>query len=129
MNKGATRFDRRPKFEQFEARVVMSATQPIPSLHNSLIPCDVNGNGQIEPADVLVIINAINANNGGSLNNGDPAIAQPVGQDTIYLDVDGNQMVDIDDAIVVTAYLNSHGYAASFYEGFGLQCCSAETLC
>jgi len=47
--------DRRPKFEQFEPRIVMSATQPLPAMQNTVLPYDVNGNGQIEPADVLVI--------------------------------------------------------------------------
>ena len=71
----STSFDRQPKFEQFEPRVVMSATQPILSLQNNVDPYDANGNGQIEPADVLVIINAINANIAAVTDATAPAIA------------------------------------------------------
>ena len=115
-------FDRRPKFEQFEPRVVMSATQPIPSLQNNVLPYDVNGNGQIEPADVLVIINAINAYNAATSDTAAPTITTATNaqilafsenSNVMYLDVDGNSTVDVNDAIMVTAYLNTHGYSAS----------------
>ena len=117
----STGFDRRPKFEQFEPRVVMSATQPIPSLQNNVDPYDVNGNGQIEPADVLVIINAINAYNAATPDTAAATIttatnAQIVAvsgnSNVMYLDVDGNLTVDVNDAFMVTAYLNTHGVSA-----------------
>jgi hypothetical protein len=59
---------------------------------------DVNGNGQVEPLDVLVIINAINSSGVGPI----PALPVFLG----HLDTNANGTVDPLDVLIVINYLN-----------------------
>ena len=95
---------RRPVFEQFEPRVLLDATPQLVLLvnHNEQQPCDVNGNGTVEPSDALVLINMMNAVSNVE-TNAIPAIAN-----SYSLDVDGNQIVNFSDVEMVVGYLNSH---------------------
>jgi len=50
-------------FERFEPRVLMDASQFQSTfvLHNVEQPCDVNGNGIVEPTDALILLNRLNS--------------------------------------------------------------------
>jgi hypothetical protein len=73
---------------------------PTPSWHNAALPADVNGDGFVQPLDVLVIINDINA-------NGARALPTPTAPVSAFLDVDGNNFVSPLDVLRVINELNS----------------------
>ncbi|MEQ1831092.1 MAG: dockerin type I domain-containing protein, partial [Pirellula sp.] len=99
-------YDRRPVFEQLDVRMVMTVSAPMPLPHNDQIPYDVDGSGQVEPIDVLIILNAINDTINRSISS--PTQSNVTTISTQYLDVDGNQVVDGNDVILVANYINSH---------------------
>jgi len=70
--------------------------------HNYLLPCDVNGDGEVTPSDVLDIINDINRNGSRQLPMPPPANATP-----FYPDVnDDNQWVTPQDVLDVINCIN-----------------------
>jgi hypothetical protein len=69
--------------------------------HNSLNPYDVNGQGDVTPLDVLIIINYINSH--PSLELPAPPAAPPP-----YYDVNDDGNVTALDVLLVINYINAH---------------------
>lgn len=78
--------------------VEVADTSPFP-YHNKGSGMDVNGDGQVVPLDVLIVINAINANGAHKL----PA-SRPIGHP--YLDVNKDGFVTPIDALLIINQLN-----------------------
>jgi hypothetical protein len=84
--------------------------------HNYANPYDVDGLGHVEPLDVLMIINWINAHPGVSTPPAPPAAGPP------YYDVNADDLIAPQDVLLVVNYINSHSAAAGEGEaGFGLE--------
>ncbi len=76
-----------------------------PPYHNPDNPEDVNGDGEVTPLDVLLLINRINAGGGGELphpshGNGEPPIET-------FPDVNGDNQLTPVDVLMIVNYLNS----------------------
>jgi RHS repeat-associated protein len=68
--------------------------------HNPSEPCDVTGDGQVLPVDVLHVITYINEHPGDASLPPPPASAPP------FYDVNGDNLVTAVDALLVIAYIN-----------------------
>jgi hypothetical protein len=68
-------------------------------------PCDVNVDGKIEPLDVAVIVNELNAGGARSL----PVPYDPGGIPPAYWDVSGDGILAPSDALLVVNYVNMFG--------------------
>ncbi len=75
---------------------------PLP-FHNPDYPLDVDGNGSLDPSDVLLIINYLNQHGPGPIEQ-DNVSGAPV-----YYDVNGDGMVTPLDALLVINQLNLNG--------------------
>ncbi len=75
--------------------------------HNTRNPFDVDGNGRVEAADVLKIINYINA------HLGDPSLPPPPAAPPPYYDVNNDGLCTAGDVLAVINYVNSHGIGSS----------------
>ncbi len=75
--------------------------------HNTRNPFDVDGNGRVEAADVLKIINYINA------HLGDPSLPPPPAAPPPYYDVNNDGLCTAGDVLAVINYINSHGIGSS----------------
>ena len=74
-------------------------------MSNPLNSLDVNGDGQVVPLDVLIIINAMNEVGGGKLPEkvlSNPRFAAP----KAYLDANRDGSLSPSDALVIINYLN-----------------------
>jgi hypothetical protein len=71
---------------------------------NPQYPCDVTGDGLIDPDDVLVLINCINADLFGNL----AAVVPPVGDPPPFLDPSGDGAIGPLDVLIVINYINTH---------------------
>ncbi|HEY2415129.1 MAG TPA: dockerin type I domain-containing protein, partial [Pirellulaceae bacterium] len=84
---------------------------PNPDTTNFQNALDVNNDGVISAADVLTIINVINAHPGMSaLALGQPPVPNPVGNapgQYLYVDVDGDNKVTASDIIKVIDWINN----------------------
>jgi hypothetical protein len=67
--------------------------------HNSNSPLDVDADGNINPLDVLQVINYVNVFGAGDV---------PVGTPPPYLDVDGDNQISPLDVLIIINYLNQH---------------------
>ena len=106
-------------FERFEPRVLMDASQFQSTfvLHNVAQPCDVNGNGIVEPADALIIVNRLNSQVANQTSppiadaNGNPGNGQlqlpATGSGDYFMDVDANQVVNEQDLVMVISQINN----------------------
>ena len=72
---------------------------------NPLNPYDVNGDGDVTPLDVLLLINEINSGGGGLLS---PRTAEQPGS-PFFFDVLGNGKLTPNDVLQVINYINSSG--------------------
>jgi len=73
---------------------------------------DVDGNDQVTPRDVLLVVNAVNAlASSGAGGEGEGSL--------IFLDVNGDRAVTPMDALQVVNYLNNWGYGPGQGEGEG----------
>ena len=109
---------RLPVFERFEPRVLMDASQfqSTVVLHNVEQPCDVNGNGILEPADALIVVNRLNSQVAdqpsepaadANANSGNGQLQPPAtGSGDYYMDVDANQVVNEHDLAMVISQIN-----------------------
>ena len=70
--------------------------------HNYANPCDVDGIGGVQPQDVLILINYINAHPGNPALPASPASPPP------YYDVSDDGGVTPLDVLMVINYINSH---------------------
>jgi len=75
--------------------------------HNTRNPFDVDGNGRVDAADVLMIINYINA------HSGDPSLPPPPASPPPYYDVNDDGLCTAGDVLAVINYINSHGVGSS----------------
>jgi antitoxin (DNA-binding transcriptional repressor) of toxin-antitoxin stability system len=80
----------------FDITVVPNETP----FHNTTLPLDVNGDGGIEPGDVLIIINIINGRGPGPLSG-------PYADGSGFIDVNGDGLVTPIDALLVINHLNN----------------------
>jgi hypothetical protein len=71
----------------------------VPVSHNNVEPRDVNNNSSIDPNDLLIIFNYLNAKGPGPLSAGHP-------QGPPFLDVNGDRHVSPIDALMVINALN-----------------------
>ena len=69
--------------------------------HNSADPCNVDGRSGVEPVDVLLVINYINAHGSGPLPEPGPGGPPP------YLDVNADDEVAPVDVLLVINWINS----------------------
>ena len=74
---------------------------PSNSWHNSENPCDVNGDGHVSPADVLMVINYVNSHGGNSLLPTESASSRQ------FYDVNGDHLCTALDALMVINQINS----------------------
>jgi len=75
--------------------------------HHAAHPLDVDANGEITPLDVLIVINALNA-------DGSHAIGGGASEGTaVFTDVDGDGFLTPRDALVLINHLNSMSFARS----------------
>lgn len=72
------------------------------SRHNAANPLDVNGDGVVTPADVLVLVNALNEHGPG------PIAELPLTRDAFY-DVNDDGHLSPQDVLIVVNWLNSGG--------------------
>ena len=80
--------------------------------HNFADPCNVDGRSGVEPVDVLLIINYINAHGSGPLPEPGPVAPPP------YIDVNADDEVTPTDVLLVINWINSHPNGASEGESF-----------
>ena len=92
-----------------EASLTITAASPEGEFHNTAMPLDVNGDGQVSPIDVLMLINDMNqhgprqlvAVGGGEGEDG------PEGEDSRYFpDVNNDGALSPIDALHLINYLN-----------------------
>ena len=88
-------------YQPAEVLVQVSDT-PAQSWQNSTDPLDVNGDGKVEPIDVLIVVNNINLS-GSRMLPAPPAD----GEVPPYLDVNGDGSVSPHDALLVINSLNA----------------------
>ncbi len=81
------------------------------SWHNAGIPFDVDGNGRVDAADVLTIINYLNA------HSDDPTLPPPPAEPPPYYDVNGDGLCTAADVLAVINYINSYGLPTTSGEG------------
>jgi hypothetical protein len=72
---------------------------------NSRHPCDVGNNGVIDPLDVLMLINDINAHGSRNLTTASPPTLPP----PPFLDPTGDGWISPLDVLTVINYINAHG--------------------
>ena len=87
------------RMESLERRELMASD--VSPFHNTLAPADVDGDFQISPLDALNVINAINSQGTGSLNNR----ATPTNRKGM-IDVDGDNILSPLDALGVINSVN-----------------------
>jgi uncharacterized delta-60 repeat protein len=88
--------------------VTFSISVSGPVWQNPAHPCDVNGDGSVTPADVLPLINEINANGARDLTTGGPSTPAP----PPFLDPTGDNYVSAADVLMVVNYINAWGSGA-----------------
>jgi len=74
--------------------------------HNYANPCDVDGIGGVQPLDVLLLVNYINAHPGESSVPPAPQVPPP------FYNVDGDDGITAQDVLLVINYINSQSAAA-----------------
>jgi hypothetical protein len=82
---------------------------------NSQHPCDVTGDGLINPDDVLVLINCINADLFGNL----AAVVPSLGDPPPFLDPSGDGSISPIDVLIVINYINTHPSGSAEGEAAG----------
>ena len=95
-----------PVVGNFDPPVLPASSQPVDTVvdwTNELNPLDVDGNGAVLPLDALILINALNANEGGQLEGKAPA-----GMD---YDTTGDGLLTAFDVLQVINYLNDQSVA------------------
>jgi hypothetical protein len=92
---------------------LLTSVPPARWWHNAANPFDVNGLNGVQPLDVLIIINAINAQGARLLQAPAPGSGSP----PPFLDVTGDDWLTPEDALRVIDYLNGGGSAAVAAEG------------
>jgi len=70
---------------------------------NAENPFDVDGNGRVDAADVLMIINYLNG------HSGNPALPPPPAGPPAYYDVNGDGLCTAADVLAVINWINTHG--------------------
>jgi hypothetical protein len=75
--------------------------------HNTHSPFDVDASGRVDAADVLTIINYINA------HGSDPSLPPPPASPPPYYDVDDDGLCTPNDVLLVINYINNGGTAGS----------------
>ena len=74
------------------------------SWQNPQHPCDVTGDGLVDPDDVLLLINYINANEFGDLATASPPVRDP----PPFLDPSGDGSISPLDVLIVINYINTY---------------------
>lgn len=90
--------------------------------HNALNPYDVDRNGDVEPLDVLKLINLINS------RPGDASLPPPPAAPPPYCDVDNNGFLTARDVLLVINYINARPPKAGEGELAGVVRGGQETL-
>ncbi|MEZ6120257.1 MAG: dockerin type I domain-containing protein [Pirellulaceae bacterium] len=72
------------------------------SWHNSTLPVDVNGDGQVAPSDALLIINELNQNGSHQVESTSLVRAISGGEENIWLDVNNDGYISPIDVLMVT---------------------------
>ena len=75
-------------------------TGPLVTGTNPVLPSDVNGDGEVTPADVLLLVNRLNA-------SGAPLTPVESGSHPTFCDVTGDNVLSASDALYVVNYLNT----------------------
>jgi len=71
--------------------------------HNTKTPSDVDGNGMINAADVLIIVNYLNEDSGA------PALPRSLTPSSPYYDVNNDGLCTAIDVLIVINYINIYG--------------------
>ncbi|MCY2990629.1 MAG: Ig-like domain-containing protein [Planctomycetota bacterium] len=82
----------------FDAQTLVSS-----DWQNRNLPCDVTGEGQVTPLDVLVLIHYINSHLGQTALPGAPEVPPP------FYNVNGDNIISPVDVLLVINYLNAAG--------------------
>ncbi|MEL6106023.1 MAG: dockerin type I domain-containing protein [Planctomycetota bacterium] len=96
--------------------------------HNLALPWDTNGDGQVSPADALLIINALPTRTHPGLSQPQNAIANRLG---LWFDANNDRSLTIRDALVVINQLvraDSRGVASGLLDAEGEQTVDAAIL-
>jgi hypothetical protein len=83
--------------ERLESRALLASLA-----HNSFFPCDVNGDGQLAPIDVLVLVNQLGDTTISGTTDDAPEAEQP-----LWFDVDNNGSLTPADPLIAVNQLNS----------------------
>jgi hypothetical protein len=102
------------RFAAVAARTVLVTTSDDDlGWHNTRSPFDVDASGRVDAADVLTIINYINA------HGSDPSLPPPPASPPPFYDVDDDGLCTPNDVLLVINYINNGGTAGSSGEADG----------
>jgi len=77
-------------------------------------PCDVTGDGQVTPLDVLTVINDVNSHPGSTAPPAESVLPPP------FFDVSGDGQITPQDVLLVINAINSRAAAAGAEAGEGM---------
>jgi hypothetical protein len=94
------------RIERVEAPALRAAASLSAAWHNPDMPCDVNGNGRVEPLDALIAITYLSGHPGETSLPARPAGERP------YYDVNNDGVCSAVDVLIVTNWINDHAVGA-----------------